>query len=114
MLDGPVFPDFPEPNGAPSGPRKESSTDMVQLQSDVERLLIVTEALWTILKEKQGLDEQELVRQMVIIDMRDGKLDGRVAATAPRKCGKCQRTLYKHRLKCLYCGEPQVPEPFQR
>jgi hypothetical protein len=84
------------------------------LESEVERLLMITEALWSILQEKFGYDDQELVRRMVMIDMRDGKLDGKVAATAPGTCPKCNRTLFKHRPRCLYCGEPVAPHPFDR
>jgi hypothetical protein len=84
------------------------------LESEVERLLMITEALWSILQEKFGYDDQELVRRMVMIDMRDGKLDGKVAATAPKTCPKCNRTLFRHRPRCLYCGEPVAPGPFER
>ena len=84
------------------------------LESEVERLLMITEALWSIVQEKFGYDDQELVRRMVMIDMRDGKLDGKVAAMAPKSCPKCNRTLFKHRPRCLYCGEPVAPNPFDR
>lgn len=84
------------------------------LKCDVERLLMITEALWSILKEQHGYDENELVRRIVAIDMRDGKLDGKVAPTPPHKCPKCDRVLFKNRPFCLYCGEPVPPDPFQR
>lgn len=84
------------------------------LESEVERLLMITEALWSILQEKFGYDDQELVKRIVMIDMRDGKLDGKVAAAAPKSCPKCNRTLFKHRPRCLYCGEPVVTDPFDR
>jgi hypothetical protein len=88
--------------------------DVARLQAQVERLLIVTEALWTILREKTGLDEQELLRQMVQIDLRDGKLDGRVASTPPEPCPKCHRIVSKGAIRCLYCGEPLLTNPFAR
>lgn len=84
------------------------------MQAQVERLLIITEALWTILKEKHGLDEQELLRQMVQIDMRDGQLNGRVGATPPEPCPKCQRMVAKGSTRCMYCGEPLMMNPFAR
>jgi hypothetical protein len=49
-----------------------------------------------------------------VIDMEDGRLDGRVAATPPVPCPKCQRTLAKNRPRCLFCGEPIAADPFQR
>ena len=84
------------------------------LRSQVERLLFITEALWRILKEKHGLDDLELVKQITLIDLEDGKLDGRVAATPPQPCPKCHRVLSKLRPRCLFCGEPVATEPFQR
>ena len=84
------------------------------MEAKVERLLIITEALWTILKEKQGLDDQELARQMVQIDLRDGKLDGRVSTTPPAICPKCNRVVGKNLVRCMFCGEPIVPTPFER
>lgn len=89
-------------------------SEVAALSLEVERLLMITEALWTILQEKHGFDDDELVRRIVMIDMRDGKLDGKVAPTAPSKCPKCERTLFKHRPRCLYCGEPIALDPFAR
>ena len=89
-------------------------TEVESLKMDVERLLMITEALWTILKEKDGYDDNELIKRMVTIDMRDGKLDGKVAPEPPHKCPKCDRTLFKNRPRCLYCGEPVAVDPFQR
>lgn len=88
--------------------------DVGELQRKVEHLLIITEALWTILKEKHGLDDQELLRQMVQIDLRDGAMDGKVAATPPEPCPKCQRIVSKKSIRCLYCGEPLLRNPFAR
>ena len=84
------------------------------LKMDVERLLMITEALWSILKEQHGYDDNELIKRIVTIDMRDGKLDGRVAPEPPPMCPACHRTLYKNRPRCMYCGEPVAIDPFQR
>lgn len=90
------------------------SPEAGQLRQELERLLLITEAVWTILEEKLGVTEADLVREMVKIDMRDGKLDGRVAPGGPTPCPSCQRTLFKHRPRCLYCGELIPPRPFNR
>lgn len=85
-----------------------------ELEGEIERLLLITESLWEIVKERHGLEDQEIVRRMVMIDMRDGKLDGKVAAKPPGKCPKCARTLFKSRPRCPYCGEPVAGNPFER
>lgn len=87
---------------------------VAELEGEVERLLMITESLWQIVKERHSLDDQELVRRMVMIDMRDGKLDGKVATSPPRKCPQCARTLFKNRPRCPYCGEPIAGDPFER
>ena len=53
------------------------------LEFDVERLLMISEALWSILKEQHGYTDEELQSRILQIDMRDGKLDGRVADSPP-------------------------------
>jgi len=92
------------------GPSRET----VYLRQEIERLLIVNEAIWTLLRTKLKLEDADLIREMVQIDMRDGKLDGKVAASGPEACPACGRTLYKHRPCCLYCGELVPPTPFSR
>ena len=73
------------------------------IQCDVEKLFMLTEALWTILKEKHGCTDEELVRRVQEIDLRDGKLDGKVATVQP-DCPQCGRKLMGKRPLCLYCG----------
>ena len=106
---------FPSPDPLPSRPSTTAgASDIAQLQMQVERLLMVTEALWTILKEQHGLEDKELLRQMVQIDLRDGRMDGKVATTPPEPCPKCQRIVAKNSLRCMYCGEPLLMNPFAR
>ncbi len=88
--------------------------DIAELKGDVERLYFIAEALWRILKEKNGLDDNEIIRQITMIDLEDGKLDGRKAKTPPKPCPKCGRTLGKQRTKCMYCGELIAVNPFER
>lgn len=86
------------------------------IQCDVEKLFMLTEALWTILKEKHGCTDAELVQRVQEIDLRDGKLDGRVAKVNP-DCPKCSRKLMGKRPVCLYCGAEVARvdlQPFSR
>ena len=98
------------PGGAPEREKIESQF----LKAEIERLLMITEALWDILAEKFDLPEEELLRRIHEIDRRDGKLDGRVAPEPPDLCPKCNRTLDKKRPYCIYCGQAVARDPFER
>ena len=92
----------------------EARTEAELLKADVERLLMVTEALWMMLKEQHGYTEEDLIKRIREIDMRDGKLDGRVAKEPQKTCPKCNRVLIRNQSKCLYCGAEVPQAPFAR
>jgi hypothetical protein len=102
----------PEPSGRLS--KSEPLSDAAEMKADIERLYFITEALWRILREKHGLDDVEIVRQITAIDMEDGKLDSRKAKTPPQPCPKCGRVLGRQRMKCIFCGELIAVDPFER
>ena len=75
---------------------------------------MITEALWTFLKQQHGYKDEDLAKLVADIDLGDGKLDGRVATSAPRPCPYCGRVLGRNRPLCYYCGKPVEVEPFKR
>lgn len=89
-------------------------TDLEFVRCDIERLLMIAEALWSILKEKHGYTDDELMNRITEIDRRDGKVDGRVAQSPPATCPRCNRTLERKRPFCLYCGQAIAWDPFER
>lgn len=85
------------------------------IQFDVEKLFMITEALWELLKHQHGYTDDQLVQMIQDIDLRDGKLDGKVAKSAERPtCDQCGRTIIKRQAKCLYCGAPAPQQLFER
>ncbi len=93
--------------------RAESRVDLQEM--DIERLLLITQALWEMLKEQHGYTDTDLIKRVAEIDLRDGKLDGRVAPQGgPKGCPHCGRTLLGNRPVCLYCGKPVARDPFAR
>ncbi len=100
---------------AASASARDAKTEVGILKAEVDRLLMITEALWTILQEEHGYDDDILVNRINEIDLRDGHLDGRVAKQGgPAKCQNCQKSLSKRHHKCLYCGTDVTPETFDR
>lgn len=93
---------------------REAGTKVERLQFEIERLLLISEALWGILKERHGYDDTELQQRVMEIDLRDGKRDGKVSGSTPIKCTACGKTISKRHPCCLYCGQSAPPNLFGR
>lgn len=93
---------------------EQSQQNIDLLRCDIERLLMICEALWSMIREQHGYTDEELYRRVTQIDMRDGRLDGRVAPSPPAKCPHCGHVLAKRRPVCLFCGKPVRQDLFQR
>ena len=93
---------------------RRTSENADRLKADIERLLLISEALWQILKEQHGYEDEELVRRVLEIDNRDGRIDGKLAARPPGNCPHCNRPVVRNRRFCIYCGEPTPVELFAR
>ena len=100
-----------------SGPPRDSRSlerEVVQLHADVERLLLISEALWKILRERCDLSDDELVKEITKLDLEDGLPDYRKKPTEPRTCPSCHRVLSKRKAVCSMCGAPVPIAPFER
>jgi hypothetical protein len=84
------------------------------IKNDIERLLMITEALWIILKDVHGYTDEMLVQKINEVDLQDGRLDGRVAQSPPEECPQCHRKVVSRKNRCLFCGEQIVRGPFTR
>lgn len=93
---------------------REANRAFEGVEHDIERLLMITEALWKILQEEHGYDDERLIAKVMEIDLEDGRLDGRVKRTGPQQCGSCGRALSSRHLKCIYCGTVALRDPFDR
>ncbi|MBU1243772.1 hypothetical protein KKD52_08985 [Myxococcota bacterium] len=87
---------------------------MEMMQADLERLLMITEAMWLIIKENNLVSDDELVAKIREVDLRDGRLDGRVAKQNNPECPGCKRTVIGKHPVCLYCGAVVDRDPFAR
>jgi hypothetical protein len=90
-------------------------TEQQRIQREIEKLLMITEALWRIVKEEHGYSDELLIQKIQEVDMRDGTLDGRVSKSAERPtCPKCGRVIIRNQHACLFCGAPVEQKPFER
>lgn len=82
----------------------DAKTAVTGVQRQLDSLLLVNMAMWSILEEKLGVTEVQLAERVREIDLRDGKLDGRYAPQGV-ECPKCRRVMSVRHKRCMYCGE---------
>ena len=76
-----------------------------EVQEQISKLSLITQAVWSLLKEKHGLDEIDLMNRVEEIDMADGVKDGKVTAVA-HTCLGCGRKISTKYKTCIYCECP--------
>ena len=84
---------------------EETKSEADMLKHDIDRLMMITEALWTFLKKEHGYSDDELAKAISAIDLRHSGAE----KDAQEKCPSCGRMVSAHRHLCLYCGSP-VPQ----
>ena len=82
----------------------ESMESVKELRHQVERLSLLNQALWELIRGKAGLTDADLERMASEIDQRDGVADGKMGGGAVA-CPTCRRVSNAKHFKCLYCGE---------
>lgn len=75
----------------------------------VDRLLLVVDAMWSLLRESGWTDEQ-LAQRIQELDESDGVADGRRTPQA-RRCPKCDAMVEPSRPACAFCGTAMDEAP---
>ncbi len=86
---------------------RENQGELDQLRSQVDRLYLITEAMWFVMKEKLGTDDQRLGELVQDIDQRMDSFGG--TGRPPESCPQCARALSIRTGLCMYCGI--APDP---
>lgn len=73
------------------------------LQFELDRLKMMNQAMWELLKEHTGITEEQFNKKVQEVDMRDGIADGSMT-TRPLQCPGCNRVSNSRHYRCLYCG----------
>lgn len=101
----PPIPDIEQQGSAQSIPSGSIPNSTAKRDHRLEKLQLVTQAMWEILRERHGVTDEELEAKILEVDLRDGTKDGRMAR-AVAVCGTCGRkTGVRHHRACFYCGE---------
>ena len=92
---------------------RESAMSSDKTRKNTERLYLVVQAMWELLKDKAGLTDADLDAKVQEIDMRDGRLDGQDSTqTDPLTCPQCGRTILSGQAQCSWCGTQAEGGPF--
>ena len=93
----------------------QAQTEVEALREDVEKLYMVTEALFRLMQNHHGYTQEDLVAKVQEIDMEDGRLDGRRRSdNEVRPCPQCGRPMRTSRSQCYYCGATLEYDPLAR
>jgi hypothetical protein len=81
----------------------DAASSARQLEQRLEQLTLACMAMWSLLREKTNLTEEDLMQRVKQIDLADGQEDGKVR-TQTVQCPQCNRTMSRRHDKCIYCG----------
>jgi hypothetical protein len=95
--------------GSAKADRARAKADGLEMR--LERMLLTMEAMWTLLRDRFGVTDEELAARIVALDESDGMLDGKVRRE-PVACPSCSRTVPSRFPRCLYCGAHIALNPF--
>jgi len=77
----------------------EASAVNVKLQVQVHHMNMLVEAMWHLLKEKTGLTDDELKKELT-----DVKLKYAEKAAEPNSCSNCGKAVSANSEHCVFCG----------
>lgn len=84
-----------------------SQLDLLETNDRVDRLILVVDAMWSLLEEAGYTDEQ-LRERITSIDAEDGVQDGR-RTPRPSPCRNCGAKVAAGLTSCQFCGSPVEP-----
>lgn len=91
-------------SAAASIQRKRQRSEIQDLEDEIARLRLITEAMWELMSEVTGLTLVQLTTRITEVDMDDGKADGRKLHPMV-DCVNCHAKIDHSAKNCTYCGE---------
>lgn len=94
--------------GAATAAASTTAGQLYDLDRRIDRLLLVTDAMWSLLRE-QGFTDEQLAERIRQLDEEDGILDG-IRRHKPVRCPACESVNEPGRSGCVICGK-ELPVP---
>ena len=92
---------------AGAGAASQVTGDLFDTNERIDRLLLVVDAMWSMLRER-GYTDEDLAARIRAVDESDGTADG-VRRPRPRRCTKCESMVEPGRKTCAFCGAEMEP-----
>ena len=93
---------------------RRSGGDLADLQRQVDKMALVNQALYELLRNLTGITDEDLRMKIREIDKRDGSEDGKIKSS-PLRCPKCGGAVTVGALSCQTCGATVAPKyPFEK
>lgn len=103
-----------EAKDAAGSAKRDAQNAMMRLrkaEAQIEKLLLITEALWQIAKSSNNLNDEDLTQMVGDIQEFHASQN---AAGASTKCTACERPVPRSKNKCMYCGQEAARGLFER
>ncbi len=88
----------PSATGSGSTSRAQNTAD--QMEARLDRALLTMQAMWTLMRERLDVTEEELRALITEIDLSDGQIDGR-ARRSVMECPHCSRKISQRFPRCM-------------
>jgi len=82
-----------------------SDSEFQKLRRQVDRLTLTCQSMWELLRDGSELSEDDLIKKVAEVDLRDGSPDGRLGSTVIQ-CTSCGKNTNSRRDSCVWCGAP--------
>ena len=86
---------------------RKPNASIQQLESRVDKLLLVCRSMWELVRDNTSLTEDDLMDKVLELDLRDGVADGKMQQGV-QQCAHCGRAMSPRHARCLYCGREDV------
>ena len=101
------------PETTASANASEARLQGESLSIDVDKLFLITEALWELLKKEHGYTDEHLIKKVAEIDLSGGTLNGKAPKRERPDCPSCGKKMGRLPT-CIYCGTITPRNPFER
>lgn len=82
---------------------ESQNAEINQIHRRLDRLSLACQAMWELLRDTTDFEEQDILKRMEEVDLRDGVKDEKMTP-ASLHCESCGRKGNPRRRQCVYCG----------